>query len=305
MSDLATGTSRHETAAPRAPGEYAPFLQVGAWQVGKLLGRGRWARVYEARPADRPASEPADYAIKLPDADARPAETAIAHLARETQAGRCVTHPHLACVLSAHVHAAPHFVVLPFLPGGTLAEVLKRRGSIALGTALWIARQTAEALEALHKAGWIHGDVKPANIVIAPSGHATLIDLGCARRTGTSGLPDEQMLAGTLPYLAAESFTSSAWSRPPSDVYSLGATLYEMLAGGPPYRCASAAEYAAAHLREQPPDLRTRLPHLPSPVARLVSRMLAKEPLRRPTTSDLVAQLAWMEIEDFAERLQV
>ena len=91
-------------------------------------------------------------------------------------------HPHLIAVLSAQLETAPHYLVMPLLQGATLRTVLAACGPLPTPHALWIVRQIAESLAALHEAGWIHADVKPGNIHVSPSGHATLIDLGFALR---------------------------------------------------------------------------------------------------------------------------
>jgi serine/threonine-protein kinase len=101
---------------------------------------------------------------------------------------------------------------------------------------LWIARQVAEALDALHTtARMIHSDVKPANIVVAPDGHATLVDLGFVHTPGESRHWSTRPVYGTLNYLAPEALTSSLAASPQSDIYSLGVTLYEIVAGVLPF----------------------------------------------------------------------
>ena len=107
---------------------------------------------------------------------------------------------------------------------------LLARGRIRTPVALWIARQAAEALQALHTTGYLHGDVKPANLLVDRHGHVTLIDLGCAGRFPDEPTLDDPSLSGTPSYLAPETFVGRPSDRR-SDLYSLGITLWEMLAG--------------------------------------------------------------------------
>ena len=168
---------------------------------------------------------------------------------------------------------------------------------------LWIARQVAEALEALDAAGWMHADVKPSNIFLAPEGHVTLLDLGFARRPLEVGSVVDRCVVGTGSYIAPEMITSALRPDIRSDVYSLGVVLFEMLSGRLPYEGKDLAEVASQHKQARPPDLRRLAPHLPRGVIRLVQQMLAKEPLRRPQSPrELIARLVELEIGSFAER---
>jgi serine/threonine-protein kinase len=196
----------------------------------------------------------------------------------------------------------PYYLAMPFLEGRSLAEQLRIAGQLDLPSAFWIARQVAEALDALHQAGWLHSDVKPSNIFLSPAGHVTLIDLGFARLSEERGSVAERPVMGTIQYIAPEMLYSALGGDCASDVYSLGVTLFEMLTGRLPFDAQDVAELANQHRQELPGDLRTLVPHLPTRAARLVHQMLAKEPLRRPLAADLVDRLAAVEIETFAER---
>jgi serine/threonine-protein kinase len=192
---------------------------------------------------------------------------------------------------------------MPCLSGATLARWLERGKPLPLAVTLWIIRQIAEALGAVADQGWMHGDVKPANIHVADDGHATLLDLGFVRRVEESkSLADRPML-GTLRYMAPEMITSSLAGDIRSDIYSLGASFYELLSGKPPFPGDDPASLAMMHRDTPAPRLERILPDLPAPVAELVHEMLAKEPLRRPQTpSELVERLTRLEIDYFHAR---
>ncbi|MCE9526509.1 MAG: serine/threonine protein kinase, partial [Planctomycetales bacterium] len=198
------------------------------------------------------------------------------------------------------------FIVMPRIHGCTLRTLLEHRrreygcligATKFLSQSVWIARQIAAALSALHSAGWLHGDVKPANVLVGGNGHATLIDLGLARKLGSRECQGGEVLAGTLAYVAPESFLPAATLRGESDVYSLGVLLYELLTGQPLFDETDPTLLALRHLRETPADVRAAALDVPPPLAVLVMRMLAKEPLRRPTAGEVMRQLARIEIE--------
>lgn len=241
------------------------------------------------------------YALKLLRKKWHNVPAAVATIAREAEVGRAVVHCHLMPVLDARWNSTPYYVVLPHLRGATLAERLARR-SLSLAMALGVVRQTAEALAALHAAGWMHADVKPSNIHLSPEGHVTLFDLGFARRSRDDESAVMRPVAGTLAYMAPEMITSTLTPDIRSDIYSLGAVLYECLAGRPPFRGdASATVEQIVGRRPQP--LTALNPNLPAAVAMLVEQMLAKQPLRRPQSPrELVQSLLPLEIEHFADR---
>ena len=269
----------------------------------RLIGEGELARVYQARSSGGSRAGQASYALKLLKAPWADDPRGLELLAREARVGRRIHGPHLVPILAANLDEPPYFVVMPLLEGRTLAREIAHGRRPTLPLALWIARQVAEALEALHAAGWMHADVKPSNIFLSSTGHATLIDLGLARRRGENVSLSARPIAGTLAYMAPEMILSTLAADTRSDLYSLGVTLFELLTGRLPFDGGDAAHLATQHCQELPADLRVLAPHLPTRVARLVRQMLAKEPLRRPQTPrELVDRLAALEIETFADR---
>ena len=176
------------------------------------------------------------------------------------------------------------FLVMPSLEGTTLRARLSTGELLDVPTALWIVRQVAEALDALEAAGWVHGDVKPENIFVSSEGHATLLDLGFARRSDEAAQTAERGVMGTAAYLAPERLAAPAEADIRGDIYSLGAVLFESLAGRPAFEGDTLADLLRRQRQSAPPNLLKLVPQLPPDAAWLVRRMLAKDPLRRPQT---------------------
>lgn len=287
---------------PRARAARRQLIRtVGPWHLVRQLGQGTWTEVYQARPTTSTREETADYVVKVLKSSCQDDPLAIQLLQREVFVARQVRHPHLSSILSAHTDSAPRFVVMPYIDGVSVADALKKVGRFIIPQALWFVRQTGEALQALHQRGWLHGDVKPANIIVSANGHATLSDLGLARPLEASK-SSEQPFTGSMAYACPETFNPNVPCGAGSDVYSLGVTLHELLTASRPFNDQDPTDLAAAHLTRRPPDPRLVVPQLPPRVSRLLRQMLAKDPLRRPTVPELIDWLVDLEVETFSER---
>lgn len=288
--------------APAAGADRKLVGRIGPWQLVRLINESELARVYIARPADAAGDAPAGYVVKVLRKEWWRDPHAIEMQRRAAWVGRKVSHPHLLPVLSAGVDQPPFYTVSPKLEGRALSRILQQQRRLPLAVTLWIARQVAEALDALHTtARMIHSDVKPANIVVAPDGHATLVDLGFVHTPGESRHWSTRPVYGTLNYLAPEALTSSLTAAPQSDIYSLGVTLYEIIAGALPFVARDAEQLIRQHREAKPDCIRSRRPETPKPVASLIHRMLAKDPLRRPESAAHVAdELVRLEIDSFS-----
>ncbi len=247
--------------------------------------------------AGREIESDAPCAIKVirPEWDER--ITAVKLLQREARAGLTVHHQHLVRILDAHVTHPPYFVVMNLLPGESVRTCLRRDYSLDVADAVWITRQTAEALAALHRGGIIHGDVKPDNLRLVDPGNATLIDLGFAHRPGENAafLRDGYVL-GTANYLAPELCDAVPSEDYRCDVFSLGVTLFELLTGRLPYPPGSLSQTFRRHRCDPPADVRRHVNGLPANLVTLVERLLAHKPEERPKAASIVQQLIKLEI---------
>ena len=289
--------------SPRVATDRSQLPDVPGWQLIDRLGGGRITEVFLASPQGTSGSIPAGYAIKL-IAQGYEGIEAVEWLHREGLACKSVKSPHVVPLLAANLHQTPYFLVMPFLPGKPLAEIFANGRLPVLPVALWIVRQVAMALDALQTAGWMHGDVKPSNVIVSPCGHITLIDLGFAQRLDqpTDSLRTTLPFAGTISYSAPERFTSRSRVDAQGDLYSLGVMLYELLAGRLPFGASDPGELVRQHREETPLDLRVLIPQLPTRVARLVQALLQKNPHRRPQAGEVVQRLMSLEVETFSQR---
>ncbi len=288
---------------PNASGHATCFVpsRLGSWRLLDCVGQGEWTRIYRASPAGATAADSAAYAIKTLRAGLQDDPLTREMLHREVRVASEVRHPHLIAILDAQLKHDPPFLVMPWLQGSSLEEYVSAGYLLDPPVVLWIARQTAEALDALDRAGWRHGDIKPGNIFLSPQGHATLLDLGFARHRDERESP--RMIAGSGHYLAPEHAIARGRPDVRSDIYSLGVVLYQLLAGRVPLDGETLEQLVARHKQTAPLPLRRVAPHVPPRAAELVQRMLAKDPLRRPQSPrELVTELVRLEIEAFGER---
>jgi serine/threonine protein kinase len=280
-----------------------PMGQIGPWMLKSLVYEGTFAQVYQAVATSKEGG--GRYALKLLRESWQHDPKALARLRQEWIVSRAISHHRVASILSAHLHKPPYYVVTPWIDAASVASHLSRQGPIETSVALWIARQTAEGLEAMHNSGYVHGDVNPANLLFASGGHVTLTDFDCARRWGEESVFDEQTITGTPVYLAPEIFAGHPGD-PRSDIYGLGVTLFEILAGRPPVSASDLSTIAEHKLRGALPNVRIFAPHVPAEVAHLVRQLTARDPLRRPQRArDAIQALVRLEIATLFERVPV
>lgn len=296
---LPTGTTPSVCVANTANS----FCQARQWELVEFVGLGSLAHVYRARPVGAPVDRPATYAVKMLRPCWEDDEQAIGLLRREALVGRSVSDSHLVPILAAYVLEPPRLLVMPWLDGASLGRRIADGQQFGVPEALWFVRQAAEALDALHTAGWMHGDVAPGNIHVSATGHVTLLDFNFARRSHETGSAGDRPIMGTCSYLAPEYITSTLRPDIRSDIYSLGVVLFEILSGRRPFLGETLAQLATQHRQAAVHDLARLVPHVPREVVHLVRQMMANEPLRRPQTPrELIDRLVTLEIATFSER---
>ena len=277
-----------------------PLPRISGYELHTCLGGSLLTSVYAAR--DRASDAPC--AIKVLNRDWQDDVTAVKLLQREARACLAVRHPHLVKLLDAHVTRSPYFLVMEILAGESLRRRLRRDYRLDVATTLWIVRQTAEALAALHRAGFAHGDIKPDNIRVVADGRAILLDLGFAHRPGENAqLLQQGYVLGTVNYLAPELCQPDPVDGLASAGFSLGVTLFEMLTGQMPYPPGSIEQTFRRHEADPPTDIRSlAVTPLPAGLVHLVERLLARHPDQRPRAPAVVQQLIGLEIATIGQR---
>jgi diguanylate cyclase (GGDEF)-like protein len=230
------------------------------------------------------------YALKIVKQSASGDSKQMSAFRREAALLACVDHPRIPRIQEVgQVHDCP-YLVMDLVEGQRLSDRLAG-GHLAESVVIAIAIDVVGALTAAHRAGLVHRDVKPDNIMVDPAGRAWLVDFGMAGIQST-GLGDQ--LVGTLVYSSPEQ--SGVLKRPVdgrSDLYSLGAALFECLTGSPPFTHTDIGDLLRAHATQPPPDPRSLRPELSEPISLIIQRMLAKDPDDRYQRGDeLLADLS-------------
>jgi serine/threonine-protein kinase len=244
------------------------------YELGATIGAGGMARVVQAhdRLLDRPV------AVKLMRDDLSADPTVRQRFLREARAAARFAHPNAVAVYDTGQDGRRPWIVMELVDGDNLADRLAAEGALPAETAKAITDQVLAALSAAHRAGMVHRDVKPANILLPDRGGVKLTDFGIAKgiQEATAGLTATGQLIGTAKYLAPEQVDGHP-ATPASDIYAMGVVLYEMLAGAPPFSGENALAVALAHTRDPVPPLRGVDPTLAS----VAQRALAKDPAGR------------------------
>lgn len=244
------------------------------YALGEVLGSGGIGVVHRSIDLrlDRPV------AIKVLRPDAVEDETARARLRHEALSAASVGHPGVAQVFDVVEDDGTSFIVMQLIEGRTLSEHLREHGTMTPAEVTQLVRGVAEALDAAHRVGVVHRDLKPGNIMLTESGRAVLVDFGIARSQASDPLTATGVLIGTAEYMSPEQAAGRS-ATPRSDLYSLGVVAHRCLSGTSPFRRDSAVSTAVAHLQDEPPTLDGSVP---APLAALIGDLLEKDPEARP-----------------------
>ena len=253
--------------------------RLGAYVVEEKLGEGATGIVYRAR-----SDEGETVALKVLRAELAGNDTYRARFVREARTAGEVRHRHLVSVLDAGEAAGACYLAAAFVAGGSLADRL-HAARLELRDVAGIVGGIAGGLDALHAAGIVHRDVKPANVMLDEEGNALLADFGLAKSRAYTLLTMPGQVIGTLDYLAPELIRGEP-ATVASDVYALGCVAYECATGAPPFAGRGMIGTGMAHLEEEPPD-----PGLESGVSFALLQPLAKDPAKRPSTATAFATM--------------
>jgi predicted Ser/Thr protein kinase len=300
----AAGLTTPDAPRPAADTAVPPELvEHPRYRVLGLVGQGGMGAVYRAE--HRRMERPVALKVIHPRLMQHPA--AVRRFHQEVRAAARLHHPHIVTAYDADQAGGLHFLVMEYVEGESLAEVVRRRGPLPAGEACACARQAALALQHAHERGMVHRDVKPHNLMLQ-AGRVKILDFGLALLKEESGTRKEEAgkampssgratgtgaVMGTADYIAPEQAADARAADIRADVYSLGCTLFHLLAGRPPFPDGDVADKLARHAAGAVPRLAPLRPDLPAGLSALVARLTARDPADRPATpAEVAAALA-------------
>jgi eukaryotic-like serine/threonine-protein kinase len=262
-------------------------LAGGRYTVERTLGGGGMAVVYLAQDGelDRPV------AIKILAGHVLGDKEFRARFVREARMAARLSHPNVVSIYDTGEEEGRPFIVMEYVEGETLADVVARRGRVPPADVVDLALQVCAGLEHAHRAGLVHRDVKPQNLLVRGlDGVVKVADFGIARSAeATTQLTQVGTVLGTAAYLAPEQATGEEVSAK-TDLYSLGAVLYELLTGRAPYRFESLVALAFKQREQAVDPVREHAPEVPEPLEDVVMRCLARNPAYRPESAGALAR---------------
>ena len=251
------------------------------YTLERALGRGGMATVYLAR--DLKHDRPVALKVLLPELAA---SLGPDRFQREIKLAARLQHPHILTVYDSGETAGQLWFTMPYVEGESLRDRLRRERQLGVEDAVRITREAAAALDYAHRHGVIHRDIKPENILLTVEGDTLVADFGIARALGgDEHLTQTGMSIGTPAYMSPEQASGEKTIDARTDVYSLGAVLYEMLAGEPPYTGPTAQAIILKRFSEPVPSVRRARPNVPESVDQVIQRALAPVPADRFATA--------------------
>ncbi len=275
-----------EVAALRAPGPRPQGrgvlhgLRLGPWRLADLLGAGGAGEVYRAT-GHEAIARAGDVAVKVLRAGVSPAPRAVARFLREGRVARGLTHPNVVRVLEAGHEGGAFFLAMELVPGESLHRWAEANGPLPWRLAARVVGQAALGLDEAHRNGVVHRDVKPGNLLLTRDGVVKIADFGLATDPGGTGsLTMTGQVLGTPAFMSPEQCTGGVTDAR-SDLYSLGATLFFLVAARPPFAAEGPLGLLEKQVREPAPAADRANPDVPRAVARVVAKLLAKRPESR------------------------
>jgi serine/threonine-protein kinase len=269
----------------------AASLWLGGYRLLDRLGRGAMGSVFLAEHAVLGRR----VALKALSESLRADPGARKRFVREARAAAALDHPNIVRVFDVNMNSDPPFLVMEYVDGLSLQAAVARCGTFSAGEAAAVGVQVADGRVQAAAAGLVHRDIKPANLLVDRRGAAKVLDLGIVRFAHDdthSRVNGADVILGTIDYLAPEQAEDCSRVDVRADIYALGATLYFLLAGHPPYPVADARQKLAAKRAVDPPPIHRLRPDVPEDFSALLCRLMARDPVARvPTPAAAVAAL--------------
>jgi len=257
------------------------------YRLLQLLGSGGMAEVFRAR--DAMLERYVAIKVLLPDYTGNQAFQE--RFRQEARAAANLSHPNIVTVHDFGLDQGRLFIVMEYIPGSDLKSLLRQRGRFAIEEAIPLMVQACAGIGYAHRAGLVHCDVKPHNMLVTPDRRLKVTDFGIARALATIH-PEERsdVVWGSPQYFSPEQAAGEAPS-PASDVYSLGIVLYETLTGSLPFNATTPEELGRMHLEARPQPIHEYLPEIPGTLEQIVEKVLSKEPSARYRTADQLGRV--------------
>jgi len=273
-------------------GRVMPGDRLGHFELVEFVGGGGMGRVFRAQ--DTLLGRTVALKI-LPPEQAADAD-ALQRFQNEAQSTARLDHDNIARAYYVGEDRGLHYIVFEFVEGMNVRALVERKGPLPLAEAISYTLQVAEALAHADARAVVHRDIKPSNVLITPDGRVKLIDMGLARMRRTDPASDDLTASGvtlgTFDYISPEQARDPRNADIRSDIYSLGCTLFYMLAGRPPFPEGTVLQKLLQHQGDPPPDIQQFRPELPEEVGRVMRKMMEKDPRRRHASpAELAADL--------------
>lgn len=272
------------------------LLSLTQYEILKELGAGGMGLVYLAK--DIPLNR--NVVVKVIKTERLHRSSAIERFTREMQAAARLNHPNVVTAYTSHQIGEFLVFVMEFVPGDDLSKLVKTSGKLAVTNAAYYIHQVARGLQHAHENGLVHRDIKPSNLILNKNGKkhtVKILDFGLAKARSedeepSTGLTGMGKMLGTPEYVAPEQIRDASSADIRADLYSLGCTLYYILAGEPPFRGRNEFELQEAHVFKTAKPLNLVRPEVPVELANIVAKMMAKEPAKRyQTPAEVVVAL--------------
>ena len=257
---------------------------IWPFELIEKIGEGGMGMVYRARYVVNNKQ----FAVKLLPSDVTDVTT-LERFQRELDILKKLKHPHIVRCFGGECKNKRQFYAMELVEGGTLEQLLAKRGKLAWELVVEYGLQMCEALDYSHKHGIVHRDVKPGNFLLTSSGRLKLSDFGLASVVAARRITAEGRTMGTYHYMAPEQIRGKEIT-PRTDLYSLGCVFFELLTGRPPFTGETPAEILHQHIKTPPPRLAQFAPDCPAGLEQLVNDLLQKSPEARPASAEAVAR---------------
>jgi hypothetical protein len=279
---------------PEEPEDIPPGTLVGGCEILQRIGRGGMGTVYRARHVALNKT----VALKVLSSSMTSSRQ-IDRFLREARSAAKLEHTNIVGVMNVGKDGDRHYIVMQFIEGRTLTEILEDKGSFDPVEMLHLARQVGRGLAVAHKRNIIHRDIKPSNIMLDDEGTVKVADFGLAKEIDDdSGLSRAGQVVGSPHYMSPEQAEGLRLDHR-TDIYSLGVTLYHCLSGQRPFTAETPLGVLIKHIKQNPPPLYHVRPDLPKTVCRLVEKMMAKHADQRYADAELMIQ----DMEKILEKL--